>query len=124
VRKVRIRSGAPDGWAPNGTLVFDSVGSLYGTTEVGGGTGCGGTGGGTVFEIAPDSTETILSRFNRSGDPAGPDGGVVLKTLYSFACADDGANPAAGLLYENGRLFGTTESGGNSHGNGTVFVIQ
>src|SRR6202035_1004255 len=104
----------------------DTAGNLYGTTSVGGGTGCLGEGCGTVFELAPDGTETVLSRFERAGDPATPEGGVIMdesgdlfgttlyggaagcgtvfkiapgqeaKALYSFTCGSDGAYPEAG----------------------------
>lgn len=43
-----------DGVAPQGGLVFNASGNLYGTTEFGGTGQNGGTGGaGTVFEITP-----------------------------------------------------------------------
>ncbi len=37
-------SGGMDGWAPYAGVVFDQTGNLYGTTNVGGGTGCSGRG--------------------------------------------------------------------------------
>jgi len=40
-------SGGPDGSVPYSTLVFDSAGNLYGTTNL------GGSGYGVVFEITP-----------------------------------------------------------------------
>jgi len=44
-----------DGANPRGSLVFDAFGNLYGTTQWGGISGCGGYGYGcgTVFEITP-----------------------------------------------------------------------
>jgi uncharacterized repeat protein (TIGR03803 family) len=39
-----------DGSGPNGALIFDSAGDIYGTTDAGG-TG----GGGTIFELSPSS---------------------------------------------------------------------
>ena len=42
-----------DGNGPYDGLIFDATGNLYGTTEYGGGGGCGGVGCGTVFEIKP-----------------------------------------------------------------------
>ncbi len=103
-----------DGTNPNGGLVFDSAGNLYGTTYQGGdaldvcGT-AGGIGCGTVFELSPPQvpgeawTETILHRF--SPNP------------------EDGAGPEAGLtLDRQGQLYGTT-SGGGINKAGTVFKI-
>lgn len=44
-----------DGSQPTGSLIFDTAGSLYGTTWYGGdsGSNCGPAGCGTVFEITP-----------------------------------------------------------------------
>jgi uncharacterized repeat protein (TIGR03803 family) len=43
------------GAGPNANLIFDQAGRLYSTTAAGGssGSGCGGKGCGTVFEITP-----------------------------------------------------------------------
>ncbi len=47
-----------DGWGPQGGLLMDKNGNLFGTT------GSGGTNNtGTVFEITPDGVETILYNF-------------------------------------------------------------
>ncbi len=73
-----------DGAYPNGTLIFDKLGNLYGTTTQGGSIGLG-----TVFELSPPATpggswtETVLYSYpdtNKNGwmpsgklafDPAG-----------------------------------------------------
>jgi uncharacterized repeat protein (TIGR03803 family) len=102
--------GAPDGEAPEASLIRDSRGNLYGTTFEGGtGTGCGPSGGscGTVFEVTPDGAETVL---------------------YSFGSQfGDGGNPAAGLVMDKkGNLYGTTLYGGRGPCNcgcGTVFKL-
>jgi uncharacterized repeat protein (TIGR03803 family) len=83
-----------------GGFGFDPAGNLYGTTAIGGGSGCDGDGCGTVFELAADGTETVLSNFNRAG--AQPHGGVILDS--------------------NGNLFGTALNGGTA-GCGTVFKV-
>jgi uncharacterized repeat protein (TIGR03803 family) len=91
-----------DGGYPTSTLVFDTVGNMYGTTSMGGIPACDC---GTVFELSPvrgqDTwKETVLHRFK--GDP-------------------DGANPYYGLDPDpSGNLFSTTASGGNSEA-GIVF---
>ena len=46
-------TGGADGSTPFAGLVTSWHGNLYGTTAFGGGTGCGGFGCGTVFEITP-----------------------------------------------------------------------
>jgi uncharacterized repeat protein (TIGR03803 family) len=93
-------SGGADGNTPWAGLVFDKLGNLYGTTWVGG-TGCGGNGCGTVFQLAPNGTETILHSFS-GPDGAGLWGGVILDAI--------------------GNVYGTTANGG-THNSGTVFEL-
>ena len=99
--------GGSDGAFPLGGLV-DVRGTLYGTTNGGGGGPCdGGYGCGTVFNLTGTGTETILHRF-KSGSA-------------------DGAFPIAGLIYDKDSFYGTTTGGGSNcdHGTGcgTVFKI-
>lgn len=101
-------SGGFDGEKPTSALVFDANGNLYGTTQHGGGAGCGGFGCGTVFMLSPPTsggtvwTETILHRFS------GP----------------DGAFPMAELAFDAiGNLVGTTSQGGTGNF-GTVFRLD
>lgn len=93
-----------DGRSPNGGVVMDGKGNLYGTTEMGGAysSSCQGYGCGTVFKITPSGTETILHSFDENGT--------------------DGTFPAAGLVIKAGNLYGTT-SGGGAYGWGTVFKV-
>ena len=93
-----------DGENPSGGLIFDSRGDLFGTTQNG-----GAYGNGVVFELIPSS-----------------DGSWTEKVLYSFTDnSGDGANPETGVVMDNaGNLYGTTESGGNSPYNGTVFELK
>ena len=100
-------SGCTDGAYPLGGLIEDSAGNFYGTTLAGGGTGCAGYGCGTVFKLAPDSTETVL---------------------HSFGGGSDGASPYAGVVEDRkGNLYGTTFQGGGTgcggFGCGTVFTL-
>ena len=47
-------TGGRDGGYPEGTVVFDSAGNIFGTAKVGGNlSDCGGIGCGVVFEITP-----------------------------------------------------------------------
>jgi uncharacterized repeat protein (TIGR03803 family) len=87
-----------DGSQPNGGLVLDAQGNIYGTTRIGGAfCQCG-----TVFKVTPSGTETIL---------------------HSFGAAGDGSNPEEGMIIDSqGNLYGTTGGGGAS-GDGTVFRI-
>ena len=95
-------TGGGDGAYPEAGLIADMAGNLYGTTW-GGGTG----GRGTVFQLTPSGTLTVL---------------------HSFTGGSDGAWPAAGLFADAaGNLYGTTSSGGATAscpgGCGTVYQL-
>lgn len=90
--------GAPtDGRQPQGALIHDAAGNLYGTTFSGGALCCG-----TVFKVDTTGKETILYSFSGGADGLGPNAGVILDAA--------------------GNLYGTTESGG-AFGWGTIFKI-
>lgn len=96
-------TGGSDGANPLASLIEDTVGNLYGTTFGGGNQGCGC---GVVFKLDTAGNETVLHSF--AGSAQG-----------------DGANPVAPLFQDSsGNLFGTTEYGGTSSGNGTVFEVD
>ena len=113
-----FKSGT-DGANPNGGLVFDNKGVLYGTTYFGGDTvdhcdsGGGFVGCGTVFELKPPSTN---------------DAPWTEKILLHFKTdASMGGNPAAGVIFgPNGNLYGTTSWGGQfpTLDSGTVFKLS
>jgi uncharacterized repeat protein (TIGR03803 family) len=99
-----------DGAYPIGGLVQATNGNFYGTTEQGG-VGEFGVDQGTVFEITPGGTLTMLYGF------------------CSQPGCTDGRFPYAGLVQaSNGNLYGTTMNGGDSnacgeHGCGSIFEI-
>jgi uncharacterized repeat protein (TIGR03803 family) len=100
--------GGADGSYPGASLLAKN-GVLYGTTEGGGGGTCGsgGAGCGTVFEVTPSGSETVLYAFK----------GI------------DGSTPIATPVMINGKLYGTTQSGGGTAclsglGCGTVFELS
>jgi uncharacterized repeat protein (TIGR03803 family) len=96
----KFPSGDGDGYGPNGGLIFDQSGNLYGTTGGGGANQCEGSGGcGVVFELSPNGsggwTEALLYSFGESGN------------------GSDGIFPAAGVIFDqSGNLYGTTLEGG------------
>ncbi len=87
---------------PNGPLIADSSGNLYGTTYYGGASGCnGGFGCGVVFKLSPGGTYTVLHTFTGS----------------------DGRGPSSGLIADSsGNLYGTT-AGGEEPSRGVVFKL-
>jgi len=110
--------GGTDGYEPQGGLIFDMAGNLYGVANEGGDLSCYSNDGcGIIYELSPKSggawKENILHTF-----------GVV---------ADDGEFPGGALVFDTaGNLYGTTEFGG-SHtcafgagnlGCGTVYELS
>ena len=94
----------PDGANPDGALIRDTAGNLYGTTFDGGTENgeCENIYCGVVFELSPTGTETVLYRFNGA----------------------DGANPSSGVIRDSaGNLYGTTAFGGASRV-GVVFKVS
>ena len=87
----RFVGGGHDGFEPEGDVVFDQAGNLYGTTVSGGAYYYEGT----VYRLA------------HSGS------GWVYTGLYDFSGGSDGNWPYAGVIFDNlGNLYGTTGAGG------------
>ena len=103
----------PDGTQPEGGLVVDSDGSLYGTAIIGGKPGCSsiegyGLGCGTIYKLDPKGKFTVL---------------------HTFTGKDDGAAPLGIIQDSKGNLYGIALSGGNScvstrFGCGTIFKVD
>ena len=79
-------TASTDGSAPNGPLVLNTDGNLYG------GTTSGGPGGyGTVFQITPSGSFSVM---------------------HGFANGTDGATPTGNLAHDSsGAIYGGTQSG-------------
>ena len=104
-RVVYTFRGDSDGGMPLSRLT-KMGGVLYGTTLIGGNTGCEYTGCGTVFSVTPSGSKT---------------------TVYTFNGGDDGSSPRSGLLKVGEILYGTTSTGGGTgcggSGCGTVYSV-
>ena len=92
-----------DGQIPEGALVFDAAGNLYGATTRG-----GSDNDGIVFELTRRAgawTEKILHTFDHNGQ--------------------DGSAPSSNLIFDGaGNLYGATSLGGSHPCNcGTVFEL-
>lgn len=107
-----IFQAGPDGVYPGYPVLIGSDGSLYGTTEEGGGLGnCYYDGCGTVFKLRPAA--------RASGSALAPWTEAV---LYRFTGAD-GAFATSGLVSDSaGNLYGTTLGGGI--GDGNVYLLS
>lgn len=113
--------GGNDGYLPQGELVFDQAGNLYGTTNFGGAAVCNSfyAGCGTVFQLVP---------------PQQAGGQWTESQLHQFLPFPDGAQPSSGLVIDrNGALYGTTDYGGIQNsgctdvagsGCGTIFSLR
>lgn len=143
--------GSSDGAYPEGDLIFDQSGNLYGTTS-------GGGSPGSVFELSPSQGEwtlTVIHDFSGPG-PTGPAAGLTMDAagnlygaelggaygygsvfkltpaqngswtysdLYDFFGAQDGSQPYGKVLVDtDGNLFGTA-LGGGAHGAGVIWEI-
>lgn len=95
------------GAGPYGNLVFDGAGNLFGANTWGGGSGCYGTGCGTIFELVPQ-----------------PGGGWQEITIHNFNdSTTDGENPYGTLILDSaGNLYGTARYGG-ANSCGIVFQL-
>jgi len=93
----------PDGAAPMGSLVFDSAGNLYGTTQNG-----GTYDNGVAFELSPSANQWKE------------------KVLYSFGVtSDDLQAPQGAVSFDtSGNLYGTASSGGAYLVQGGIFELK
>ena len=91
-----------DGVEPQGTPVLDQAGNLYGTTLAGGANNTG-----TVYKLTHGKN------------------GWTEKRLYSFrGHKKDGNTPYGGIVFDRaGNIYGTTELGGGTSDDGTVFEL-
>jgi uncharacterized repeat protein (TIGR03803 family) len=97
-----------DGNGPEGGLIFDKSGNLYGTTYAGG-IACSDSapdGCGTIFELSPPEspggtwTETVIYRFHPSFN-GGPSSGLILDAQGNlYGTAVNAGKHGEGMAYE------------------------
>ena len=93
----------PDGNTPYAALVMDAHGNLYGTTFWGGTSTACSTGCGTVFEIQPNGTETVIHSFQGgASDGVSPNGLTIdaKGNLYGTAQQASGQGCACGIVFK------------------------
>ena len=144
--------GEEDGANPEGPLVRDANGNLYGVAPA---VNSEGAIQGTAFKLSPNGTLTVLHTFTGGADGSGPQGGLLLdgtgnlfgsasaggdsgngtvfeitnsgtfKRLYSFTGKADGRTPNGGLVQDpDGNLYGTTQLGPRKFFLGTAFKLS
>jgi uncharacterized repeat protein (TIGR03803 family) len=109
------KSSCTDGDSPQGSLIQDVNGTLYGVTS-----GGGKNAHGTIFTLAPNKQHTSwkfksLFSFCPNGSCSTTGGGPTVKLTY--------AGEASGVPYDGtSPLYGTTEGGG-AHGSGVAYSL-
>jgi uncharacterized repeat protein (TIGR03803 family) len=142
-------TGGADGSRPVASVIRDSAGNIYGTTQTG-----GTAGAGVVFKVNAAGEETVLYSFTGGSDGGFPYGGVVQDSsgnlygttngggtagfgvvfkldtagnetvLYSFAGGADGGLPYSGVIRDSaGNLYGTAQFGGTAYA-GVVYKLD
>ena len=95
-------SGGNDGNDPQGAVVLDASGAVYGTTAKG-----GTSSDGIAYQLVPPPTGSTTWTEN---------------ILHTFA-GRDGSTPTGALVFDShGNLYGTTSKGGPNQ-KGTVFLL-
>jgi uncharacterized repeat protein (TIGR03803 family) len=139
--------GGADGAYPNGGLVQDAEGNLYGTAYQGGTYNYG-----TIFKLTASGEFAFLYSFQGGKSGANPyadlnldqqgnifgvtsaggthNFGIVFKLdasgketiLHNFVAEPDGVHPSGLIIDASGNLYGTTYQGGK-HNYGSVFEV-
>jgi uncharacterized repeat protein (TIGR03803 family) len=92
-------TGGADGGTPEGLLLLDGSGNLYGTATK------GGAGYGTLFELSASGVFSVLHTFCTVGG------------------CPDGEYPSGPLLLTGGTTLYGTASGGGAYGGGVVYEL-
>ena len=91
-----------EGGSPNGDVIFDRAGNLYGVTQLGSQDPAGCCG--TMYKLSPSG------------------GSWNFAIIHNFT-GDDGANPYSGVTFDAaGNLYGTAWNGG-ANGSGVVYQL-
>jgi uncharacterized repeat protein (TIGR03803 family) len=102
------QSNSKDGFNPQGGLIFDKAGNLYGTTRFGGGytnVNCSFDGGcGTVFQLRPQAggqwNESILYVFQGHSDGGYPNDSLVMDSSGNLYGTSSGSATFTGVVFE------------------------
>ena len=101
--------GGDDNTGPEGPLIFDESGNIYGTA-----------GGGDPQLFGRLRVRGRIRTFT-SGEQAR---NLGYANLYAFQGGNDGINPSGYMVFDSiGNLYGTTEAGGGTNG-GTAYRLS
>ena len=93
-------TGYSDGSGPQGNLLFDQAGNIYGTAIY------GGSDFGTLWKLTPSQGQWSLTM------------------LHTFTGASDGSHPVGGVIRDqSGNLYGVASSGG-TYGAGVAYEVS
>ncbi|MGA2373632.1 MAG: choice-of-anchor tandem repeat GloVer-containing protein [Candidatus Korobacteraceae bacterium] len=108
-------SGGADGWWPLAPVTVGSDGTVFGTTNYGGSTGCfAGEGCGTVFQLHPPPTfcRSVLCPWTKT-------------QVYEFTGGLDGGAPLASLTFDAaGNIYSTTSYAQGNQYYGSVYELS
>lgn len=108
------KANCADGALPNGDLIMDVEGSLYGTTQSG-----GASNSGVIYRLSPKATGWKYTIWHSFCQGNCPDGSMPLSGLAY-------RGQLAGALWDKKTpLFGTTDEGGlgSQYGNGVLYEL-
>jgi hypothetical protein len=88
-------TGGKDGDAPDGPILFDNAGNLYGDSFYGG-TGYGSTGFGTIYKLTPNPVDTVTAILSTTPTPS--KAGQAVNVSLSVAQAVMAKNKPTGTV--------------------------
>jgi len=107
-----------DGVQPEGGVVLDSKGNLYGTANFGGDLSCESAGYGyfvegcgTIYKLDRTGKFTVLHTFTGAGDGSFPLGVIVDAVGNLYGIAQNGGNIVGDYLYGLGTVFKVDTNG-------------
>jgi uncharacterized repeat protein (TIGR03803 family) len=108
-----------DGIQPEGGLVLDRKGNLYGVAAYGGKLKCdypgwgqpAGAGCGTIYKLDPSGKLTVLHTFTGPGDGSYPLGLIIDSAGNLYGIAESGGDVAGNYIYGLGTVFKVDTSG-------------
>jgi uncharacterized repeat protein (TIGR03803 family) len=122
---IYLFNGGGDGTTPQGDVIFDQAGNIYGTATEGGSNNCG-----SIYELTPSGggwTETTIYSAQASDfcNVSAPSAGSPSRNvLHPPQGNGDGSSPVGGVVLDrSGNLYGVFELDGQ-YGGGAVYELS